>query len=197
MTNVNRGLKKMETKRHKIDPATTVIPFVIILVLCTIFGIKPEGSTNVIGLIRSFLGDKFGLYYLIVGLGILLVSFWIAFSDIDKIRLGGKNEKSKYNFFTWGSMIFTCGLAADILFYSFVEWIYYSQKGRVATSALFRNGLLRCLYFTGNQFLGVFMQFLQPVLVLCFMFVAVINRNIQKPAVHCSERKLINYQESL
>ncbi len=119
-------------KKRKIDPATTIIPFVIILVLCTIFVIKSEGSTNVIGLIRSFLGDKLGLYYLIIGLGILLISFWIAFSDIGKIRLGGKDEKPKYNFFTWGSMIFTCGLAADILFYSFVEWIYYSQESRVA-----------------------------------------------------------------
>lgn len=120
------------TKKRKIDPATTVIPFIIILALCTLFVIKPEGSTNVIGLIRSFLGDKLGLYYLIIGLGILLVSFWLAFSDIGKIRLGGKDEKPKYNFFTWGSMIFTCGLAADILFYSFCEWIYYAQESRVA-----------------------------------------------------------------
>ncbi len=122
----------METKKRKIDPATTIIPFVIILTLCTLFIIKPEGSTNVISLIRSFLGDKLGLYYLIIGLGILLVSFWIAFSDIGKIRLGGKDEKPKYNFFTWGSMIFTCGLAADILFYSFCEWIYYAEESHVA-----------------------------------------------------------------
>jgi BCCT family betaine/carnitine transporter len=120
------------TKKRKIDPATTIIPFIIILALCTIFVIKPEGSTNVISLIRNFLGDKHGLYYLVIGLGILVISFWIAFSDIGKIRLGGKDEKPKYNFFTWGSMIFTCGLAADILFYSFVEWIYYSQESRVA-----------------------------------------------------------------
>ena len=120
------------TKKRKIDPATTIIPFIIILALCTLFVIKPEGSTNVIGIIRGFLGDTLGLYYLIIGLGILLVSFWIAFSDIGKIRLGGKDEKPKYNFFTWGAMIFTCGLAADILFYSFVEWIYYSQESRVA-----------------------------------------------------------------
>lgn len=122
----------METKKRKIDPATTVIPFVIILALCALFVIKPEGSTNAVGIIRGFLGDKFGLYYLIVGLGILLVSFWIAFSDIGKIRLGGKDEKPKYSFFTWGSMIFTCGLAADILFYSLCEWIYYAQEKRVA-----------------------------------------------------------------
>ena len=68
------------TEKRKIDPATTIIPFVIILALCTLFVIKPEGSTNAIEMIRSFLGDKFGLYYLVIGLGILLVSFWIAFS---------------------------------------------------------------------------------------------------------------------
>ena len=28
-------------------------------------------------------------------------------------------------------MIFTCGLAADILFYSFCEWIYYADESRV------------------------------------------------------------------
>lgn len=124
----------MEIKKEnrKIDLATTVIPFAIILVLCAFFVLKPEGSTNVVGIIRNFLGDKLGLYYLIIGLGILLFSFYVAFSDLGKIKLGGKDEKPKYSFFTWGAMIFTCGLAADILFYSFCEWIYYSQESRVA-----------------------------------------------------------------
>lgn len=121
----------MNSKR-KIDPATTIIPLIIILSLCILFVVKPEGSSNVVSLIRSFLGDRLGIYYLVIGLGILLISFWIAFSDIGKIRLGGKDEKPKYNFFTWGSMIFTCGLAADILFYSFCEWIYYAQEKRVS-----------------------------------------------------------------
>ena len=121
----------MSSKR-KIDPATTIIPLIIIMSLCILFVIKPEGSSNVVGIIRCFLGDKLGLYYLVIGLGILIISFWIAFSDIGKIRLGGKDEKPKYNFFTWGSMIFTCGLAADILFYSFCEWIYYAQEKRVS-----------------------------------------------------------------
>lgn len=121
--------KSMEKRR--IDPATTIIPFGIIAVLCAFFVIKPEASTNVVGLIRNFLGDKLGLYYLIVGLGILLISIYIAFSDIGKIKLGNPGDKPQYNFFTWGAMIFTCGLAADILFYSFCEWIYYADETRV------------------------------------------------------------------
>ena len=40
--------------------------------------------------------------------------------------MGAADEKPKYSFFAWGSMMFTCGLAADILFYSFSEWILYA-----------------------------------------------------------------------
>lgn len=123
---------KKENNLRKIDPATTIIPFVIILLLCVFFVIKPEQSTNALSMIRNFLGDEFGLYYLIVGLGILIISLYIAFSDIGKIKLGGKDEKPKYSFFSWGAMIFTCGLAADILFYSLCEWIYYADESRIA-----------------------------------------------------------------
>ena len=94
--------------------------------------INPEGSTNVLSKIRGFLGTQLGLYYLIVALGIFLVSLYISFSDLGKVRLGGKDEKPKYGFFAWGAMVFCCGLAADILFYSFCEWIYYAEEPRVA-----------------------------------------------------------------
>ena len=120
--------RTLKPRKRVIDPATTIIPFAIILTLCLFFVIKPERSTIVIGAIRGFLGNQCGLYYLVAGLGILLLSFYIAFSDIGKIKLGGKDEKPKYNFFEWGAMIFTCGLAADILFYSCCEWIYYARR---------------------------------------------------------------------
>ncbi len=123
----------MNKKTHrKIDPFTTVVPFVAIFILCAFFMVDPAGSTNMLSAIRSFLGDKFGVYYLAVGLGILAVSLWISFSDIGKITLGKPGEKPKYNFWTWGAMVFTCGLAADILFYSFCEWIYYAQEPHVS-----------------------------------------------------------------
>ncbi|NLV49884.1 MAG: BCCT family transporter [Clostridiales bacterium] len=117
--------------KKKLDPATTIIPFAIILALCGIFIIYPVGSTNVLAVIRTFLGDTFGSYYLVVGLGILIVSLYIAYSPIGNITLGKPGEKPRYNFWTWGAMVFTCGLAADILFYSLCEWIYYAQEPHV------------------------------------------------------------------
>ena len=115
-----------------IDPATTIIPFIIIFILCLFFVIRPVASTNALTAIRDFLGDTLGLYYLIIGLGTLIVSLWISFSDIGKITLGKPGEKPQYGFFTWGAMVFTCGLAADILFYSMCEWISYCMEPHVA-----------------------------------------------------------------
>ena len=115
-----------------IDPATTIIPFVVILACCLVFLIVPESSTAVLAAIRSFIDNKFGLYYLIMGLGVFLISLYIAFSKYGDIRLGGKDEKPKYSGFTWGAMMFTSGLAADILFYSLCEWVLYANEPRIA-----------------------------------------------------------------
>ena len=116
---------------RKINPWTTVIPFAAILILCICFIMDPAGSTNAVSAIRSFLGDTFGVYYLIIGLGVLIVSFWITFSRIGMIKLGKPDDKPKYSFWSWGAMVFTCGLAADILFYSLCEWIYYAQEPHI------------------------------------------------------------------
>lgn len=123
--------KTVTTEKRKIDPITTVVPLIILIVLCATFVVSPEGSTEVLSVIRGFLGTQTGLYYLIVALGIFLVSLYIAFSDIGKVRLGGQNEKPKYGFFSWGAMVFCCGLAADILFYSLCEWVYYAEEPHV------------------------------------------------------------------
>ena len=117
---------------RRIDPATTIYPFSAILLLCLCFVLEPQRSTRALSAIRRFLGDQFGSYYLLVGLGVLLVSLWVSFSPLGAITLGKPGEKPQYSFFTWGSMVFTCGLAADILFYSFCEWISYTQEPRIA-----------------------------------------------------------------
>jgi len=66
-----------------------------------------------------------------IGLGIFLISIFMAISKYGDIVLGEQDEKPKYNFFTWGAMMFTCGLAADILFYSFSEWILYATDPHI------------------------------------------------------------------
>lgn len=118
-------------ERKKIDWVITLMPLGIIVALCVLFFVMPEQSNLVLSQIRFFGGDTFGVYYLVIGLGIFVLSLYIAGSKYGDIVLGEPKEKPKYSFFTWGSMMFTCGLAADILFYSFSEWVLYATDPHI------------------------------------------------------------------
>lgn len=120
-----------KASKGKIDWMITLLPLGIVIALCALFFFLPEQSNVVLSQIRFFFGDTFGIYYLIIGLGIFILSIFIAASKYGDIVLGEPNEKPKYSFFAWGSMMFTCGLAADILFYSFSEWILYATDPHI------------------------------------------------------------------
>lgn len=117
---------------HQIDWLITLVPLAIVVLLSLIFFFVPEQSNAILSKIRFFFGDTFGVYYLIIGLAIFILSIYIALSKYGDIVLGKPNEKPQYSFFSWGCMMFTCGLAADILFYSFSEWIYYGTDPHIA-----------------------------------------------------------------
>lgn len=115
-----------EISHNKIDWMITIIPLSLICSLSLIFFFEPEKSNLILGKVRFFLGDTLGVYYLAIGLGIFLSTVYCVVSPLGNIVLGCPEEKPKYAFFIWGSMMFTAGLAADILFYSFSEWILYA-----------------------------------------------------------------------
>lgn len=119
-------------KSNRIDWMITLAPFMLIIALAGVLFIFPEQSNDIIGQIRFFFGDTLGIYYLVIGLSVLLVSIFLSFSKYGDVVLGEPNEKPKYSFFAWGSMMFTCGLAADILFYSFAEWTMYATNPHIA-----------------------------------------------------------------
>ncbi len=117
--------------KSRYDWTITLVPFVLISLMCVMFFAEPESSNRVVSSIRGFLGDSFGVYYLGLGLGMVIVSLYIAFSKYGAIVLGEQTEKPKYSFFIWGSMMFTAGIAADILFYSLCEWILYADDPHI------------------------------------------------------------------
>ena len=121
--------KKLDTKR--IDWMITLVPFLLIVGLVVFLFLLPRQSNAVISDIRFFFGDTVGIYYLMIGLAVLMISIYLCFSKYGDIVLGQPDEKPKYSFFAWGSMMFTCGLAADILFYSFAEWVMYAVNPHI------------------------------------------------------------------
>lgn len=118
--------------KKKIDWIITLVPVVMIVFISIMFFAMPEQSNDVLRSVRFFFGDTLGAFYIVFGLGVFLLTLYFAFSKYGNIVLGDANEKPKYSFFTWGCMMFTCGLAADILFYSFSEWVMYATNPHIA-----------------------------------------------------------------
>lgn len=108
----------------KIDKSVMIVPAVIVVIMGLLVSLLPEGSTKVIGEIRNFLGNSMGVYYILVGLAAFGLLLYFAFSKIGKIRIGKEGDKPM-NPITWGILIFTSTMAADILFFSFHEWTFY------------------------------------------------------------------------
>ena len=114
--------------KNKIDWFSTIVPLTGVTILCAFFMVFPEQSALILQQIREFLGDECGIYYSILGLGILITTLYIAFSRYGKIKLGNNIDTPQYSSFQWGTMIFTSTMAADILFYSLCEWALYANE---------------------------------------------------------------------
>ena len=119
------------TNKNRIDWIITFVPLTAVIGISILFFVFPKGANHVLSKIRFFFGDTMGAYYLVIGLGFLILSVLLSVSKCGDIVLGAPNEKPKYSFFSWGAMMFTCGLAADILFYSFSEWVMYSAEPHI------------------------------------------------------------------
>lgn len=124
--------KKAGNEKGRIDWIIFLVPLLTVAVLSILFACFPAGSNEMLGAVRSLFGDTLGVFYLAVGLFVFLISLFAAVSKYGDIVLGDPGEKPKFSFFAWGSMMFTAGLAADILFYSFSEWIMYAADPHIA-----------------------------------------------------------------
>lgn len=116
----------------KVDWVITLFPMLLICGIGLLFFAFPSQTNAYLSLVRFFFGDTVGTYYLVIGLGIFVISVYMCMSKYGNIVLGNENDKPQYSFFVWGAMMFTCGLAADILFYSFSEWVMYATNPRIA-----------------------------------------------------------------
>ena len=122
----------MDTKKRKIEWATMLIPFAIVIALMAVFMTVPEESKSVVDTMRGFFGDTIGLYYPILAIGSVICALYVAckpkYGDIKF----GNIEKPAYSNFKWGTMIFTSTMAADIMFYSLIEWALYGAETHVS-----------------------------------------------------------------
>lgn len=122
----------MNMENRKIEWSTMLIPFIIVVALMAVFMLIPEQSKTVVDTMRGFFGDTIGIYYPLLAIGSVVCALYIALKPkYGNIKLSDI-DKPAYSNFQWGTMIFTSTMAADILFYSLIEWALYGAEPHLA-----------------------------------------------------------------
>ena len=115
---------KEKYKEKTTDISILLFPLCIVAFLAALIFFFPQSAQVIIEELHNFFVNRLGIFYIAMGIFVLGASIFIACSKYGTIKLGNL-EKPKYSAFKWGSMIFTATMAADILYWSLIEWAYY------------------------------------------------------------------------
>ncbi|MGV2621990.1 UNVERIFIED_CONTAM: BCCT family transporter [Halobacillus marinus] len=100
---------------------------IAICALVIIWGaVGPEHLQHVTESITAFVSDRFGWYYLLLVVLILIFCVYLIFSRFNTIKLGKESDEPDFNLPTWFAMLFSAGLGMGLVFWTTAEPISHA-----------------------------------------------------------------------
>ncbi|WP_417614520.1 BCCT family transporter [Oceanisphaera sp.] len=111
----------------RIDRFTFFSVLFIVVAVTLPLVLYPEQGADWVAQAKTFITDKFGVFYLALGVMAVLFVTYISFSDIGNIKLGKPEDEMEFKTSSWAAMMFCGGIGASILYWGIIEWAYYYQ----------------------------------------------------------------------
>lgn len=114
----------MDTKKKNLDWPVFIVSggFLILFILLSLFDNEMvDGAVNTL---FAYSSDLFGAYWQVLLLGNFFIGLGLAISRYGKVKLG-KQDKPKYSYFGWVSMILVTLLASGGVFWAAAEPMYH------------------------------------------------------------------------
>ena len=93
-----------------------------IIVLFVLWGIISSNSLlRTATALLNLTVDRFGWFYLLSALTILLFALYLVFSKYGNIRLGKDDDRPEYSYISWFAMLFSAGMGIGLVFYGVAE----------------------------------------------------------------------------
>ncbi len=107
----------------------TFIGVLLILLLVTLpLLFFPVAGAQWVAEVKQFVTQKFGVFYLGMGVAAVIFVTYIACSDIGNIKAGKPEDEVEFKTLSWAAMLFCAGIGASILYWGMIEWAYYYQS---------------------------------------------------------------------
>ncbi len=114
----------METKQ-RIDWPLFISGLVITLALALPLAIWPEAGAAVVDNVFDFMTFNFKWAFLLFGLFCIIFLLILAFGKYGNIKMGGPEDQPEFSNYTWAAMIFCAGIGIAIVYWAFIEPVYY------------------------------------------------------------------------
>lgn len=100
------------------------------IALCIIIvlwgAMAPENLKTVSTDVTTFIYDRFGWYYMLVFMAILVFCVYLIFSRFGKIKLGSEEDEPEYSVPAWFAMLFSAGMGIGLVFFTTAEPISHA-----------------------------------------------------------------------
>ncbi|MCE7791743.1 BCCT family transporter [Salipaludibacillus sp. CUR1] len=143
----------MEVKQQFKEKIVFIISAIIILSIVVWGAVTPENMTAVTQTIMDQMIEQFGWFY-VISTGIFLgFCLFLGFGPYRHMKLGHKNDKPEYSFFTWLGMLFAAGMGVGLVFWGVGEPLshFHSPTGGIEaeTQAAAEQSLIYSMFHWG------------------------------------------------
>jgi len=100
---------------------------VVICIAIVLWGaIAPDHLNNVTAASTNFIYDRFGWYYMIVIVAMIVLCIFLMVSRFGKIKLGKENDDPEFSYPAWFAMLFSAGMGIGLVFFTTAEPISHA-----------------------------------------------------------------------
>ena len=113
--------------KYSIDGVTLFVSVSSVLVTAIFILSDEEFAKTFIQITYEHITNIFGSSYLILTLFCFFFLIALSITKYGSYRLGGKDSKTEFSYFSWIGMLFCSGIGGGIIYWSSVEWAYYVE----------------------------------------------------------------------
>jgi len=143
----------MEERSPRTIDYGLMLPGVIVTALVGVFlALFPVQGKAVVDALFKVLTHNFKWLFLLFGLFCVIFLIWLAMSRWGNIKLGAPEDKPEFSTYTWAALIFTAGIGIAIVYWAFIEPVYYMNTSILHVDPKSQKGLIGELAGMYGQF---------------------------------------------
>ena len=133
----------------KVSPYVSNISKILVVAFILFCAIQAENSGEIFSSLSGILLQNFKWLLVFSVTGICFFLLYLMLSRYGLVKLGKDDEKPEYSFFSWASMLFSCGMGVGLIFWSVAEpmWHYMSNPFAPALSDASASTAMQITFF--------------------------------------------------